>query len=135
MFWGLVMANGNRPVSPHLQVYRWSVTMASSIFHRATGVILGAGTLLLAWWLIAAATGDEAYALVQLCMSSVVGRLVLFGFTWSLVFHSLNGVRHLVWDTGVGFELKTAQLSGWAVFIGSVVLTLAIWAGAYGAMP
>ncbi len=120
------MAHAKRPVSPHLQVYRWSVTMASSILHRATGAILGVGTLALAWWLIAAATSDEAYQLVQFCLGSLLGRLMMLGFTWALVYHMMNGVRHLVWDMGHGFELKTAQFSGWLVFIASAGATAAI---------
>jgi succinate dehydrogenase / fumarate reductase cytochrome b subunit len=120
------MAHAKRPVSPHLQVYRWSVTMASSILHRATGVALGAGTLLLAWWLLAAATSDEALALVQLCMGSVLGQLVMLGFVWALTYHLFNGIRHLVWDMGYGFEMKTAQISGWLALIGSAVVTAGI---------
>jgi succinate dehydrogenase / fumarate reductase cytochrome b subunit len=120
------MAQAKRPVSPHLQVYRWSVTMASSILHRATGVALGAGTLLLTWWLLAAATSDEAFALVQLCMGSVLGQLVMLGFVWALTYHLFNGVRHLVWDMGYGFEMKTARISGWLALIGSAVVTAGI---------
>jgi succinate dehydrogenase / fumarate reductase cytochrome b subunit len=120
------MAQAKRPVSPHLQVYRWSVTMASSILHRATGVALGAGTLLLTWWLLAAATSDEAFALVQLCMGSMLGQLVMLGFVWALTYHLFNGLRHLVWDMGYGFEMKTAQISGWLSLLGSAVVTLAI---------
>lgn len=117
----------SRPLSPHLQVYRWTITMASSILHRGTGAALGAGTLLLAWWLLAAATGPDAFEVVQDFMASIIGRLILFGFTWSLMFHFLNGIRHLAWDTGKGFELKTATTTGWLVFVGSVVLTLVAW--------
>lgn len=120
------MAQAKRPVSPHLQVYRWSITMASSILHRATGVALGAGTLLLAWWLLAAATSDEAFALVQLCMGSVLGQVVMLGFVWALTYHLFNGVRHLVWDMGYGFELKTAQISGWVALVGSGAVTLVL---------
>jgi len=128
------MAQAKRPVSPHLQVYRWSVTMASSILHRVTGVALGAGTLLLAWWLVAAATSDEAFALVQHCMGSWPGQLVMLGFCWALTYHLFNGIRHLAWDMGYGFELKAAQLSGWFVFIASTVVTLAIAAASLGGM-
>ena len=120
------MAQAKRPVSPHLQVYRWSVTMASSILHRASGVALGVGTVALAWWLIAAASSDEAYQLAQLYLGSPLGRLVMLGFVWALVYHAMNGVRHLVWDMGHGFELKTAQFSGWLVFIASAASTAAI---------
>ena len=117
----------SRPLSPHLQVYRWTVTMASSILHRATGAALGAGTLLLAWWLLAAASGPAAFGVVQDFMGSVIGRLVLFGFTWALMFHFLNGLRHLAWDAGKGFELGTATKTGWLAVIGSLVLTLLAW--------
>ena len=125
------MANVERPVSPHLQVYEWTVTMASSILHRATGVGLGLGTIWLAWWLIAAATGGDAFATVQAFTGSIIGRLLLFGFTWALMYHLLNGIRHLIWDMGYGFEVKTANASGWAVVIGSVVLTVLVWIAGY----
>ena len=128
------MANVERPVSPHLQVYEWTVTMASSILHRATGVGLGLGTIWLAWWLIAAATGGDAFATVQAFTGSIIGRLLLFGFTWALMYHLLNGIRHLIWDMGYGFEVKTANASGWAVVIGSVVLTVLVWVTGYMVM-
>ena len=120
------MAQTQRPVSPHLQVYKWSVTMASSIFHRATGVALGVGTLVLAWWLIAAATSDGAYALVQGFLGSIVGRVIMLGFLWSLIYHMMNGLRHLLWDLGYGFEIGTAQKSGWLVFIAATLATIAV---------
>ncbi len=122
------MAQVKRPVSPHLQVYRWTVTMASSILHRATGVALGAGALWLAWWLLAASTGYEAFECVQAFSTSIVGMILLFGVTWSLMFHLLNGIRHLAWDVGYGFEIKTATTSGWVVVVLSVVLTIVAWA-------
>ena len=128
------MANVSRPRSPHLQVYRWTVTMASSILHRATGVALGIGTIWLAWWLIAAATSAEYFDLVQSFSGSIVGRILLLGFTWALMYHLLNGIRHLVWDVGYGFEVKTATISGWLVVFGSLVLTLGAWALGYAAM-
>lgn len=128
------MANAQRPLSPHLQVYRWSVTMASSILHRATGTALGLGTVWLAWWLIAAATGGDAFDVVQAFSGTVVGRLLLLGFTWALMFHLLNGIRHLVWDVGRGFEVKTATISGWLVVGGSFVLTLGAWVLGYTVM-
>ncbi|MDX1581166.1 MAG: succinate dehydrogenase, cytochrome b556 subunit, partial [Alphaproteobacteria bacterium] len=115
-------AKTGRPLSPHLQVYRWTVTMASSIFHRFTGVALGIGTLWLVWWLLAASSGGEAFAAVQAFSGSIIGRLVLLAFTWSLMYHLLNGIRHLAWDAGYGFEVKTATITGWAVFIGATVL-------------
>jgi len=93
-----------RPLSPHLQTYRWTLTMALSIVHRATGVALYFGTLLLAWWLIAAASGPGAYANVQAFTSSFIGRLIVFGYTWALLHHLLSGIRHFVWDLGYGFK-------------------------------
>src|SRR6185437_16375559 len=92
-----------RPLSPHLQIYRWPVTMMTSITHRATGVALAAGTVLLAWWLIAIATGPDAYDTVRMVARSPIGLIVIFGFIWSLAFHLLNGIRHLAWDVGLGF--------------------------------
>lgn len=126
------MAQAKRPLSPHLQVYRWGLHMLLSILHRATGVGLGAGTLLLAWWLIAAATGDEAFACVQNILQSPFGRLILLGFTWALMLHLCNGIRHLFWDAGQGFELSTVKLSNILVLLGSVLLTLVTWAFGYG---
>jgi succinate dehydrogenase / fumarate reductase cytochrome b subunit len=125
------MANVERPLSPHLQIYRWPVTMATSILHRATGVGLAAGTILLAWWLVAAAAGPEYYGLVQACLGSILGRLVLLGFTWALFYHLLNGIRHLFWDAGHGYSLPVANKSGWAVILGSVALTVLAWILAY----
>jgi succinate dehydrogenase / fumarate reductase cytochrome b subunit len=120
-----------RPTSPHLWIYRWTITMATSIIHRLTGLALGLGALLLTWWLLAAASGPDAFAVVHLFVTSWVGRLVLFGFTWALSFHLLNGIRHLAWDTGWGFELKTATATGWTVVILSVLITLLAWVIGY----
>lgn len=125
------MANVERPLSPHLQVYRWPVTMASSILHRATGVGLGLGTLLLTWWLVAAAAGPEYYAYVQMVLGSWLGRLILFGFTWALFYHLLNGIRHLAWDAGYGFSIPAANRSAWLAIVGSVVLAVLAWIVAY----
>ncbi len=121
------MAQPDRPLSPHLQVYRWQITMTLSILHRITGVGLGVGTLLMAYWLIAIAAGPEAFATAQDLVGSIVGRIILLGFTFALAFHFSNGIRHLFWDTGKGFELSTVHTSGWIVVIASVVLTLATW--------
>jgi succinate dehydrogenase / fumarate reductase cytochrome b subunit len=125
------MANVERPLSPHLQIYRWPVTMATSILHRATGIALGVGSLLLAWWLLAAAAGPDYYAMVQAIMGSWLGRLVLFGFTWAVLYHLLSGLRHLVWDIGQGFSLPAANRASWLVIGGSVVLTVLAWIVAY----
>lgn len=125
------MANVERPLSPHLQIYRWPITMVLSILHRITGVGLGLGTLLLAWWLAAAAAGPDYYATAQAVLGSWFGRLVLFGFTWSLFLHLCNGIRHLFWDMGYGYEVKLANRTGWVTLIASLVLTLLAWILAY----
>jgi len=114
-----------RPLSPHLQIYSWSVTMAASITHRATGIALSGGLLLLAWWLIAAASGAEAYAVFVRVASHPAGQIVLFGLLWSLAFHLLNGIRHLAWDLGYGFKVSTARLTGALVYLFSVLLAAA----------
>jgi succinate dehydrogenase / fumarate reductase cytochrome b subunit len=125
------MGNRSRPLSPHLQVYRFEWTMLLSITHRITGVGLALGSVLLVWWLIALAVGPDYFALVQSVMGSWIGRLVILGFTWALFYHFCNGIRHLCWDAGWGFELDTARNSGIAVIVGSVVLTVAFWLAAY----
>ncbi len=125
------MARPNRPLSPHLQVYRPQWTMILSILHRITGVALGLGTLLLAWWLVAAASGPDAFATAQRTVGSIPGRIVLLGFTFSLFYHLANGVRHLFWDMGIGFELKAAQKSGWFALVLAVVLTIGSWYAGY----
>jgi succinate dehydrogenase cytochrome b subunit len=123
-----------RPLSPHLQIYRWTIPMALSIVHRVTGGALYVGTLLLLWWLLATASGPDSYAAAQNIIGSFPGQLVLFGFSWALIYHLLNGIRHLFWDTGRGFAVPTAKASGWAVLILSLVLTLATWFVGYGAL-
>jgi succinate dehydrogenase / fumarate reductase cytochrome b subunit len=124
----------SRPRSPHLQIYRWPITMGTSILHRITGVGLSFGTLLLAWWLVAASMGPETYAVFEGAAFHWFGRLVLFGFTVALVFHALNGVRHLFWDVGVGFKMGTANVSGLVVYGLTAALTLLIWVIAYRSM-
>ena len=122
-----VKAPAPRPLSPHLQIYRWSWTMAMSVAHRITGSSLYVGTVLLAAWFVSLAAGPEAYAWAQWFFGSLIGYLVLFGYTWVLLHHMLGGVRHLVWDFGHGME--PAQRIGMARFtlIGSTILTLLIW--------
>lgn len=122
------MANGtSRPLSPHLQVYRWQWTMALSILHRATGIALTVGTLLLAWWLIAAAAGPDAFAAAQGFIGSPLGLLMLFGWTLALFYHLAAGLRHLVWDAGYAFELQSAQLGAYIVLGAAAGLTLVAW--------
>jgi succinate dehydrogenase / fumarate reductase cytochrome b subunit len=123
-----------RPLSPHLQVYRPQITSVMSILHRITGVGLGLGTLLLAWWLIAAAAGPGPFATAQAFFGSWLGRLVLFGFTGALFYHLFNGLRHLAWDAGYGFELATVTRSGWAAMIAAAAVTLAVWLLGYATM-
>ena len=114
----------NRPISPHLQVYRPQLTSVLSILHRITGVALAVGTILLVYWLIAAASGPEAFASAGALIGSWLGRILLFGWTFALYFHLTNGIRHLFWDAGFGFELKTVYASGWTVVGLAAVLTL-----------
>jgi succinate dehydrogenase / fumarate reductase, cytochrome b subunit len=125
------MSSGNRPLSPHLQVYRPQLTSMMSILHRATGIALAAGTLLLICWLYAAASGPDAYADLQVFLGSIIGRLILFGWTLALFYHLCNGMRHLAWDSGWGFDLPTAYTTGRIVLVAAVVLTIAAWAAAY----
>jgi len=105
--------------------------MATSILHRMTGMALGAGLLLLAAWLVATAMGAQAYGFMETWLGHPVGRTILFGFTLALVFHLLNGIRHLVWDAGKGFEVRRAHRAGVIVMVAAVLLTLAVWAFAY----
>ncbi len=115
---------GNRPLSPHLQIYRPQYTSVLSILHRITGVALSLGAVLVVWWLVAAATGPGYFAYADGVLTSWIGQLVLIGSAWALAYHTANGIRHLVWDMGYGFELKTAEQSGYAVVAASVLLTL-----------
>ena len=120
-----------RPLSPHLTIYRWPVTMATSIVHRATGLALAAGTVLLCWWLIAIASGPEVFNEFISLATTPLGEVILFGFVWSLAYHLLNGIRHLAWDLGYGFAVPTASRSGIAVIVGSIVLAAGLFALAY----
>lgn len=122
------MANGSgRPLSPHLQVYKFEWTMALSITHRITGVGLAVGTLLLTWWLVAAAAGPESFARAQKFIGSGLGLLLMFGWTWALFYHLANGIRHLVWDAGYSFELKNAEKGAYIVAAASLGLTILAW--------
>lgn len=115
---------GNRPLSPHLQIYRPQLTSMTSIFTRLTGNALIVGTVLVVWWLLAAATGPDYYATTNAVLTSWFGDLVLLGSTWALWYHALAGLRHLFWDTGRGLEVETAEKLGLAVIAGSLVLTI-----------
>jgi succinate dehydrogenase / fumarate reductase cytochrome b subunit len=120
-----------RPLSPHLTIYRPSITMTTSIIHRITGGALYFGTLLVAWWLIAAATSERYFELVNWIFGSWVGQLVLFGYTWALMQHMMGGIRHLIWDTGAGLEKHTASKIAWVTVVVSIVLTVLIWVAGY----
>ena len=120
-----------RPLSPHLTIYRWPMTMAMSIAHRVTGSALYVGTALLAWWLIAVASGPNAYATFQMVAGSWFGRLVLFGYTWALIHHMLGGIRHLIWDTITGMEPGERDWLARATIFGSVALTILLWLATY----
>lgn len=117
-----------RPLSPHLSIYRQQINMVMSILHRLTGAALYVGTLLLAAWLIAAAMGEKQFELVNAIFGHPLGKLVLFGYTWALAHHMLGGMRHLVWDTGRGLQIRQVNILSWLTIVGSITLTLAIWA-------
>ncbi|MEM7190894.1 MAG: succinate dehydrogenase, cytochrome b556 subunit [Pseudomonadota bacterium] len=117
---------GNRPLSPHLTVYRPQWTSVLSIVHRMTGIGFTLGCVLIVLWLLAAATSAEAFALVDGLMTSWIGGLVMLGLTFALMYHTLNGIRHLFWDAGYGFDLKTAERTGMAVVVGACALTLLV---------
>ncbi len=121
------MSNHERPLSPHLSIYRWPITMTMSILHRATGVALSVGLLILTAWLFDVAAGAEAYAVFVSYMDTLVGRILLIGWSFAFFFHLSNGIRHLVWDTGRGFEIATANASAWFVLILAATLTALFW--------
>lgn len=125
------MQTDNRPLSPHIQIYRWQWTMTLSILHRATGIVLSIGTFFLFYWLVALASGPEAFGTAQALVGSFIGQIVLFGFTFCIFYHLSNGIRHLFWDAGKGFDLNTAQASAYAVVAVAVALTILSWVLAY----
>ena len=116
-----------RPLSPHLDVYKWQVQMVTSILHRATGIALVAGMLGLVWGLVALAGGEKSWAAFATCAGSLLGQLVLFGFSWALAYHLINGVRHLVQDAGHGWSIPEFVRSSWISIIGSVLLVVVAW--------
>jgi succinate dehydrogenase / fumarate reductase cytochrome b subunit len=116
-----------RPLSPHLGIYRWQLTMVLSILHRATGVALAFGTILVCAALLALAAGPGSYAAIQTFCVSKLGIVLLGGWSWSLCYHLCNGIRHLAWDAGWGFEIPRAYLTGWTVVFLSLLMNLAIW--------
>ena len=121
------MSTRERPLSPHLQVYRWQVQMVTSILHRATGIVLAVGLIGLVWGLLALAAGPERWAAFTACAGSPFGKIVLFGFSWALAFHLINGIRHLVQDAGQGYAIPEFVRSSWLSIIGSFVLVALAW--------
>lgn len=121
------MAQTGRPLSPHLQVYKWQVQMVSSILHRATGIILAVGSLLIVWGLASLAAGPEAYATFTACAGSAIGLLVLVGWTLAFFYHLANGIRHLVQDTGKGYAIASFVRSSWTSIVVAIVLTVVVW--------
>ena len=117
----------NRPLSPHISIYRWPITMTTSILHRATGIAMAVGFVVLAAWLFDAADGAETYAVLYGLLDTPVGLVLLIGWSFAFFYHLSNGIRHLVWDTGRGFEKSQANASAWFVLILAVVLTALFW--------
>ena len=121
------MNDSKNPLSPHLQIYRWHISSLLSITHRISGVINLLALILIFFWLIFLSLGENNYQSFLLIINSFIGKFILIGFTWSMSFHLLSGIRHLVWDLGYGFEIKTANITGAIVFISSLVLTIIFW--------
>ncbi|MGH8308096.1 MAG: succinate dehydrogenase, cytochrome b556 subunit [Gammaproteobacteria bacterium] len=117
------MDTDNRPLSPHLGIYRWQITMTMSIVHRATGIWLSLGTLALIYWLIAAAAGPQAYTTAQVLFGSWIGQILMWTWTFCLFYHLCNGIRHLFWDSVQGFEIRTFYITGYSVWLIAFVLT------------
>ena len=126
------MNDSKNPLSPHLQIYRWHISSLLSITHRISGIVNLLALILIFFWLIALSLGENNYESFLLIINSFFGKFILIGFTWSMIFHLLSGARHLVWDLGYGFEIKTANISGIIVIISSLVLTIIFWLLAKG---
>ena len=118
--------NKNRPLSPHLQVYKWQLSSLLSITHRLTSIINTAGVTLICFWILSISMGEDCYKYFAMFSSSIVGKFILVGFTWSFCYHLLNGLRHLFWDMGLGLSIKNSYLSGYLVILVSITLTLFI---------
>ena len=126
------MNDSNNPLSPHLQIYRWQVSSLLSITHRISGVINLLALIFILFWLLVLSFGENNYELFLISINSFFGKFILIGFTWSMSFHLLSGIRHLVWDLGYGFEIKTANISGIIVIVFSLALTILLWLFARG---
>jgi len=121
------MNDSKNPLSPHLQIYKWHISSLLSITHRISGVINLLALILIFFWLIFLSLGENNYQSFLLIINSFIGKFILIGFTWSMSFHLLSGIRHLVWDLGYGFEIKTANITGIIVIISSLALTIIFW--------
>jgi len=126
------MSDSKNPLSPHLQIYRWHISSLLSITHRISGVINLLGLILIFLWLLFLSTGESNYEVFLLSINSFFGKFILIGLTWSMSFHILSGIRHLAWDLGYGFEIKTANISGLIVIVSSLILTVIVWLFARG---
>ena len=126
------MNDSKNPLSPHLQIYRWHISSLLSITHRISGVVNLLGLILIFFWLLFLSLGESNYELFLLIINGFFGKLILIGFTWSMSFHILSGIRHLAWDFGYGFEIKTANISGIIVIISSLIMTVIFWLFARG---
>tara|TARA_B100001750_G_C14965525_1_gene330379 strand:+ start:55 stop:441 length:387 start_codon:yes stop_codon:yes gene_type:complete len=126
------MSDSKNPLSPHLQIYRWHISSLLSITHRISGVINLLSLILIFFWLLVLSFDQSIYKLFLLMVNSFFGKFILIGFTWSMTFHVLSGIRHLIWDLGYGFEIKTAKISGIIVIISSFILTIIFWLIARG---
>ena len=122
------MADTQRPLSPHMGIYKWQVQMVTSIVHRATGIALSVGTLLVLWGVFSLATGEDSYNQFKTCIGSPVGLVLLFGWTWALFYHLCNGIRHLLQDGGMCYSIPQFVRSSWLSIIVSIVLTIVVWA-------
>ena len=121
------MTDNQNPISPHLQIYRWHISSLLSITHRIVGVINLLALILMFFWLLTLSLGESNYELFLLVFNSFLGKLILIGFTWSMSFHIFSGVRHLIWDMGYGFEIKTSNISGILVILSSLISTIIFW--------
>ena len=121
------MNDSKNPLSPHLQIYRWQVSSLVSIIHRITGILNLLGLIFICAWISSAGIGENFFESFSVFLKSFIGEFILIGFTWSISYHLLSGIRHIFWDLGYGYEIKTANLSGIIVIIGSLFLTIILW--------
>lgn len=121
------MNDSKNPLSPHLQIYRWHVSSLVSIAHRITGILNLLGLIFICVWISSAGISENLFECFSVLLKSFIGKFILIGFTWSMSYHLLSGIRHLFWDLGYGYEIKTANLSGIIVILGSLILTIILW--------